>query len=303
MPAGKAHVVAVVLNWNGRDETVACLESLATSDYSPLTVVAVDNGSREDIGPVVAERIPDAVVIRNRVNRGFAGGMNVGIRRAASLGADYVLLLNNDTRVDATMVTALVEAAADHPNAGMVCPLVLYRDNPGVILSAGLRCDLRRGYQGPPIGQGELDLGQFSAVREVDAPTGAAMLVPTQVVAQVGLLDESLFLYGEDVEWATRMRTAERRVYVAPSARLWHGLSTSSGGPCSPLSAYYQTRNTFVVCARHAPLRGARGLIRGADIVLANLWHARRARRPLVNARAVLAGWRDYLRGRHGPRT
>jgi GT2 family glycosyltransferase len=278
-----------------------CLRSLADSSWPQLTLVAVDNGSQDDIRPAVSAAHPGATVIRNATNLGFAGGMNVGLRRAEEIGADYALLLNNDTVVDEDMVRILVEAARDHPRAGMVCPLILYRDRPDTILSVGLRCDLRRGYQGPPIGRGEPDTGQFRTVREVDAPTGAAMLVPLSVVRQVGPLDEALFLYGEDVDWATRMRSAGLAVYVVPRARLWHGLSTSSGGSASPLSAYYQTRNSFVICARHAPLGRGRSLVRAADILFANLYYARRGRNPLTNVRAVLAGCRDYLRGRLGP--
>lgn len=301
MIAGPPHVAAVVLNWNRRDETLACLESVLASDWPRLTAIVVDNASQQEIEAQVVDRFPDVRFVRNEANLGFAGGMNRGLREALHLGAAYVLLLNNDTRVDAAMIRALVEAARAHPDAGIVCPLVLYRDRPQVILSAGLRCDLRRGYQGPAVGMGETDRGQFAGVRVVDAPSGAAMLVPAGAVDQAGQLDEDLFLYGEDVEWAQRMRAVGLRVYVVGEARLWHGLSTSSGGAFSPLSAYFQTRNSFVVCSRYEPLRGPRRLLRGADILVANLIHARRARRPLVNLRAVLAGWTDYLRGRNGP--
>lgn len=301
MTAWPPDVAVVVLNWNRRDETLSCLGSVLASDWPRLTVIVVDNASDEDIEADVVGPFPDVRFVRNETNLGFAGGMNRGLREALELGAAYVLLLNNDTHVDPAMVRALVEAAADRPDAGIVCPLVLYRDKPQEILSAGLRCDLRRGYQGPALGMGEIDHGQFAGVRVVDAPSGAAMLVAVGAVEEAGQLDEGLFLYGEDVEWAQRMRAVGRRVYVVGEARLWHGLSTSSGGAYSPLSAYFQTRNSFVVCSRYAPLRGSRRLLRGADILLANLIHARRARRPFVNLRAVLAGWTDYLRGRSGP--
>jgi GT2 family glycosyltransferase len=128
------------------------------------------------------------------------------------------------------------------------------------------------------------------------------MLVPVSVVHEVGLLDESLFLYIEDVDWAFRMRRAGFRVYVAFGARLWHGVATSSGGEGSPRLTYYQTRNTFVVTARHAPLRGPRATLRHWEILLANLLHALRCRHRLANVRAALAGWRDYTRGRLGAR-
>jgi GT2 family glycosyltransferase len=295
-------VAAVVLNWNRRDETLACLESLAASDWPDLTMIVVDNASEEEIETALAERFPDVLLVRNDSNLGFAGGMNAGIRRALETGADYLLLLNNDTVVDQALVAELVEAARERPDAGIVSPLEFFRDSPEIVSSAGLRCDLRRAYQGPPLQRGERDVGQFRGVREADASSGTAMLVPAPVVREVGLLDEALYLYIEDVDWAFRMRSTGRRVYVALGARIWHGNATSSGGEDSPRLTYYQTRNTFVVTARHAPMRGPRAAIRHCEILFANLLHALRCRRPLSNVGAVFAGWRDYIRGREGAR-
>lgn len=299
---GHSHVAAVVLNWNGREETLACLESLAASDWPWLTMIVVDNASEQEIEGHVAERFSDVVMVRNERNLGFGGGMNAGVRRALDLDADYVLLLNNDTVVDVSMVRLLVEAARKRPDAGILSPLDMFRSAPRVISSAGLRCNPRRGYQGRPLGMGELDVGQFRGVGEVDASSGTAMLVPAAVVREVGLLDEALYLYIEDVDWSLRMRGAGRRIYVAFEAKLWHTGSASSGGEDSPRVTYYHTRNSFVVCARHAPLRGPRGFVRHGELLLANVLHAVRCRHPLSNLGAALAGWRDYLRGRLGPR-
>jgi GT2 family glycosyltransferase len=295
------HVAVVLLSWNGLDDTLTCLGSLADSDWPNLTTIVVDNGSDQEIEPAVVERFPEAVLIRNSTNLGFAGGMNTGMRRALELDADYALLLNNDTVVDRAMVRLLVEAAMQRPDAGIVSPLELLRDQPEIVSSFGLRCNPRRGYQGPPLGQGERDEGQFRGVREIDASAGTAMLVPVPVVREVGLLDEDLFFYIEDVDWALRMRKAGRRVYAALGARLWHRVATTSGGEDSPRVTYYHVRNVFVVSARHAPLRGPRALIRHLEILGVNLVHALRSRTPLANTRAVLAGWRDYVRGRLGP--
>jgi GT2 family glycosyltransferase len=296
-----AHVVAVVLNYNGRDETLACLESLRASDWPRMTTIVVDNGSDDDIAAAVAARF-EVTLVRNGANLGFAGGMNAGLRMALDRGADYALLLNNDTLVDPAMVRTLVQAARSHPDAGIVSPLILYRDAPDVVSSAGLRFDPRRGYHGQPIGMGETNDGQFQGVRAVDASPGTAMLVPTAAVREAGMLDEALYLYLEDVDWSLRMRALGRGIYMALDAHLWHGVSQTGGGEYSPLIAYYGTRNTFVVCGRHAPLRGLRRVLRHGEILVTNVVHARRGARPLANAAAALAGWRDYLRGRLGPR-
>jgi GT2 family glycosyltransferase len=295
------HVAVVVLSWNGRDETLACLESVGRSDWPKMTTIVVDNGSDQRIEPAVAERFPDTIVVRNETNLGFAGGMNTGTRKALELEADYVLLLNNDTDVDKAMIRKLVEAAQQHPDAGIISPLDFFRDSPDTISMIGLRFDPRRGYQGAPLGRGERDTGQFHGVREVDASAGTAMLVPLPVVREVGLLDEDLFFYIEDIDWALRMRRAGKRIYAALEARLWHAQAASSGGEGSPRVTYYTTRNTFVVTARYAPMRRPRAAIRQLEILSANLVHALRSPDRRDQMRAVWAGWRDYRRGRLGP--
>jgi GT2 family glycosyltransferase len=298
----KPQVAVVVLNWNRTGDTLACLETVAASDWPNLTTIVVDNASSDDIGPPLAERFPEAILIRNEQNLGFAGGMNAGVAAALERGAEYVLLLNNDTEVEPSMVRLLVEAAQSKQDAGILSPLEFFLDRPEIVASAGRHCDLRRAYQGPPIYMNERDEGQFTGIEEIDVSSGTAMLVPAAVVREVGMLDDRLFLYIEDVDWALRIKEAGYRIYVCLDARLRHGVATSSGGEDNPAVTYYHTRNVFVVSDRHLPLRGLAGAIRHTKILLANLVHALRCKRPLANARAVYDGWRDYLRGRLGPR-
>jgi GT2 family glycosyltransferase len=295
------HVAAIVLNWNRPAETVACVESLLSSDWTMLTTIVVDNGSESNISDLLGERFPGVKIVRNETNRGFAGGMNDGIRHALEFEADYLLLLNNDTTVDPRMVRLLVEAARQHPDAGILSPLQFQRGAPDVVATAGLRVNPRHAYQGKPLRFGERERTPLTGVHEVDAVVGTAMLVPGRVLSQVGLLDERLYLYIEDVEWALRMRRRGYRIYVAYEARLWHSVSASSGGRNSPLVSYYHARNTFVVSARHAPMRRLRSKMREIEILAANLLHAWRCYPRLRHARAVLIGWKDYRRGKLGP--
>jgi GT2 family glycosyltransferase len=124
--------------------------------------------------------------------------------------------------------------------------------------------------------------------------------VSASAARAVGGLDESLHVRLEDIDWSLRMEASGRRNYVVLDAHLWHTVSASSGGEHSALTAYYHTRNILVVCGRHAPLAGPRALARETEVLIANIVHARRGRHPLANTRAVLAGWRDYRRGRLG---
>jgi GT2 family glycosyltransferase len=292
----------VILAWNGREDAVACLESVDALDWDEITTILVDNGSTDGVGDVIRERFPHVRVIRSERNLGFAGGNNVGLRAAQDAGADYVLMLNQDTLIDRGAVRELVSVAESRPDAGALCPLIYYMDPPDLIWFAGARFDPRRGHNGRHIGYQEQDRGQYDGVRETGRATGAAIFVPTRVLDEVGPLDERLFLHVEDVEWSLRMRAAGYRVLMVPSARVWHHVSVASGGEHSPVSAYYVTRNTLAVCAQHAPLRGLAALRRELVIWLVALVHVRRARRPLRNLRAVMQGWRDYRASRMGER-
>lgn len=296
------HVAIVVLSWNGRDDTLECLASLERMRWERLTTILVDNGSSDGTTEAVRERFPDAVVIRSEENLGFAEGNNVGIRAALEGGADYVLILNNDTIADEGLVEALVAEAERRPDAGALCPLIRYVNPPDRIWYAGARFDPRAIHNGRHTGYGERDTGQYHAVREIGRATGAAMLVPRRVIEEVGYFDSALFIQVEDVEWSLRMRAAGYRILFVPGGVLWHHVAVASGGERAPATAYYEMRNTLVVSARHAPLRGLRGTSRELGILAVHLFHARLAPRPIQNARAVIAGWRDYRAGRLGRR-
>jgi GT2 family glycosyltransferase len=186
-------VAVVVLSWNGREDTLACLASLAGVDYPELTTIVVDNGSTDRTGEAVRALHPKVDIVRTEENLGFAEGNNVGIRRALELGADHVLVLNNDVEVDPGFVTALVEEAKRRPEAGALCSKILYMDPHDLIWFAGATFDPRSGYNGRQVGYRERDDGRFEAVTETDRACGAAMLVPRHVLEEVGLFDPDLF--------------------------------------------------------------------------------------------------------------
>jgi GT2 family glycosyltransferase len=301
--AGAApHVGIVVLNWNGRDDTLACLASLRALEWKHVTTIVVDNGSTDGTPAEVRCRYPEVEVIECGRNLGFAEGNNVGIRRALELGLDYVLLLNNDTIVESDALTVLVREAERRPDAGALCPIIYYDESEGLIWYAGAKFDPRRGRNRRHTGYRERDAGRYREVSEVTHATGAAVLVPRRMIEEVGLLDPALFLQVEDVDWTLRMRAAGYRAYFVPSARVWHRVSRAAGGEHIPLWSYYNVRNRLEVCERHAPLSGPRALRRSAATLVEHLVHARRSARPLDNARAALAGWRDHRAGRLGPR-
>jgi hypothetical protein len=295
-------VVAVVLTWNGREDTLACLASLESAPDRPDAIVVVDNGSSDGTAKAVRERFPGVDLVRSDENLGFAGGNNLGLARARELGADHVLVLNNDTEVEPGAVQALVEEADRRPDAGSLGSKILFAEPPDLIWFAGARFDPRAGYNGRQLGYREHDDGRFDGVHETDRACGAAMLVPRPVLDDVGGFDGQLFLYAEDVEWSLRARRAGYRHYVVSASVVRHRVSAAGGGESSPLTLYYGLRNTLVVCERYAPL-GPLGTWRRRLVMLgAHLVQALRSPRRTAGVRAVLDGFRDGLRGRLGPR-
>jgi hypothetical protein len=292
----------VVLTWNGREDTLACLASLDRLRWDELTVVVVDNGSADGTHEAVRSEFPHVTAIRSEANLGFAEGNNVGIRAALDAGCDYVLVLNNDTLVDEGLVEALVAVAERRPDAGALCPLIRYVDPPDRIWYAGARFDPRSVHNGRHTGYGEVDTGQYHSVRETGRATGAAMLVPRAVIEHVGCFDSRLFIQVEDVEWSLRMRAAGFRILFVPDGLLWHHVAVTSGGERGPTTAYYEMRNSLFVSAWHGGDGRLARVRRELGMLAVHLLHARLGARPLDNTRAVLEGWRDYRAGRLGPR-
>ncbi|MGE3297360.1 MAG: glycosyltransferase family 2 protein [Porticoccaceae bacterium] len=208
-------VCIVTLNWRGADDTLGCVESLRLLDYPNFRVLVVDNGSGDDSVARIAEVCPDIDLVETGANLGFAGGCNVGIRRALALGADYVWLLNSDTRADPRALTAMVEVAEADARVGAVGSLICDRANPDRVLAwGGGRVDLRFGRPAHTLAQ--------VADAELDYLTGASLLLRTRALEAVGLLDEGYFLYWEETDLCYRLREQGWRLAVASGSRVLH---------------------------------------------------------------------------------
>lgn len=278
-------VTAVVLSWNGREDTLACLRSL---EGEGVETIVVDNASEDG----TAEAVTGAEVIRNERNLGYAGGMNVGIRRALERGSEAVLLLNNDTEVEPGAVAALAEALG---GAGAVCPVVVFAEEPDRVWYSGARYDPRRGYNG------RHRTALPGDIAEIERICGAAVLIPREALERVGTFDERLFAYVEDADWSLRARELGLRLLAEPRSRVRHKVSASTGGEGSDSALYYSTRNTLAVAERHAPLGSLGTWRRRAVVVFAHATQALAGGHPR-RVRAVLEGWRDFRAGRFGPR-
>jgi GT2 family glycosyltransferase len=288
MPEPLASVV--IPNWNGAHHLPVCLEALRRQTYPRLEVLLVDNGSTDGSLELVARDYPEVRVLALGENLGLTGGNNAGFRAAE--GA-VLVSLNNDTEADAAFVEALVGALLDHPEAGMAAAKMLLFDRRDVIHSAGDGY----GVDGIPFNRGvwEHDQGQYDEPGWIFGGCGGAVAYRRALLDQVGLFDESFFMYCEDVDLNWRAQLAGWGCWYTPAAVVYHKLSATGGGP---LASFHTGRNTLWVLAKDVPaalLRTYWGRMLGAQWSIA--WAALRAfRGEAARARlrgqvAGLAGW------------
>lgn len=241
-------IITVILNTNRRDDTLACLDSLASSTYANHRVIVLDNASSDGSVSAIRESFPAVEVIQLRENLGYAGNNNVGIQAALDRQADWVFVLNEDTIVAPECLTELITIGEADPRIGFVGPMVYHHNEPDVIQSAGGAMDRRLNTW--HIGQNETDRGQFGAPHDVEWISGCAILARRTMIEQIGALDERFFYYWEEVEWCLRARRHGWRLVHVPAARLWHKGVQRDYRP-KPAVTYYSTRNRFLMMSKH----------------------------------------------------
>lgn len=244
------HVAIVILNWNNPDDTLACLRSVMALDYPAdrLLVIVVDNGSRNGSGAQIRAAYPKLTILIPGANLGYAGGNNVGIRDALATGANYIWLLNDDVVVAPESLSTLVQVAVQTPEAACLGPIVLTKESPNHILSAGGL--LVNGWEPVHLGIGELVTGISGNVADVDFLSGCALFINALALREIGLLDEDFFVYHEDVEWCYRARRAGWRVLSVLDAKVWHP-DTGVRDQESSLVTYYAARNHLLFLRKH----------------------------------------------------
>lgn len=273
---GSPSVCVVVLNWNGTEDTLACLRSVERLQYPNFSVLVVDNGSsRESLGALRAG-LGTWTLLENGANLGFALGNNRGIEWALERGAEYVFLLNNDTVVDPACLKALVEVAESEPSVGIVGAVNFYFSKPDVIWYSGGMVDWRTGIMWDPTHEKTRDqldgipadwrtgepwnpicektrdeLDGIPPLRSVDHVAGSALLIKAPVIREIGLMDPRYFSYYEEAEWCIRAKRRGYRVLASLDARIWHKVS----GSTSSFVHYLMVRNRGLFMLKNCPRR------------------------------------------------
>jgi GT2 family glycosyltransferase len=241
-------VWAVVVNWDRRDDTMECLQSLQRQTYGNLDLLVVDNGSKDDSAAAISRDFPGTELVLLPENRGFAGGANAGIRAALDRGADLVCLVNNDTVADPAMMSHLVQGLG--PSTGMAAPKIYYSKDPECIWSVGgdrhpLTLEMTNK------GTGQRDRGQWNSVLERDYLVGCVLLVRREVFERAGLFDERFFSYYEDLDFCAQVRGAGYGLRLVPQGHVWHKVAQTSGGCDSPRERYSMARGSVLFFRKH----------------------------------------------------
>jgi GT2 family glycosyltransferase/2-polyprenyl-3-methyl-5-hydroxy-6-metoxy-1,4-benzoquinol methylase len=317
-------VVAIILNWNGKEDTLECLASVGPLDYQNYEVVVVDNGSTDDSVDAISEQYPSVTLLQTGSNLGYAGGNNVGIKYALDRGADYVLILNNDVVVAHDFLTEFVNAANLLPTGSVLGAKIYSYDQPDTLCSLAGRWNSEL-ISFEYIGRDQKDSPLFDCMLQVDYVIGCSLFISADTFRDVGLLDEKFFLNYEETDWCYRASANGHKCIVIPKAKLWHKVSSSFGGSGSPAHAYFMTRNELIWAKKHLP-RFVRTklhkrsmdklrrilcppfILTTADLPLVKglLWSfsswLKTIKRNISNPanKAILIGLRDYYLGRYG---
>ncbi len=241
-------VVAVILNTNCRDDTLAALKSFAASTYINKHAIVLDNHSQDGSVEAIRSSYSDVEVIPLERNLGYAGNNNIGILAALEESANWVFVMNEDTVLSEDCLANLINAGESDPRIGILGPMVYHFDEPHIIQSAGGKLD--RDWNAHHLAQNEPDHGQYQDPYEVDWISGCGILVRRSVIEQVGMLDERFFYYYEETEWCLRAKKQGWTIWVVPSAKLWHKGVQRDYRP-GPSITYYATRNRFLMLSKH----------------------------------------------------
>ncbi len=238
-------ISVVIPNWNGERFLRGCLQSLREQTFKAFEVILVDNASTDGSLALVEKEFPEVRVVKLARNLGLTGGANAGIKAAQG---EVIALLNNDAEAHPNWLESLWDALQRHPEAGMAASKILLYDRRGIINSAG---DFYR-IDGVPGNRGvwEEDKGQYDREEYVFGACGGAAAYRKAMLEEIGLFDEDMFMYCEDVDLAWRAQIAGYRCIYTPKAIAYHRLSATGGGK---LASFYNGRNFIYVLAKDYP--------------------------------------------------
>lgn len=235
-------IAIILVNYNGLQDTIECIESIKkANNYDEIQIIVVDNASDKDEAKLIKQYDSEIKAIRTKCNKGFSYGNNIGIKYALSKKYSKIALLNNDT-VIAKNTFELLRDAIDS-GCTVAVPKILYYEKKDLIWYGGGTINK---WTGNAYHFNELKPKKKQKANQGFFATGCCIMFSYEVFYKVGLLDESYFMYCEDVDYCLRLYDKGIDIKYVPRAKLWHKIGVSSGGNTSAFSTYYLTRNRML---------------------------------------------------------
>ena len=251
-------IAIILVNWKNYDDTKNCLKSLYLSNNTSFNIILIDNESKEKSASKLKESFPHITILPQETNLGFTGANNLGIKYGLALGAEYIMLLNNDTIVPKNFMSPLLTTLRSNNQIAAVQPKIMFADKPDKIWSGGgIYNSLIASTT--TIGYDQLDTEKYSKPTYLDWLTGCCILIKAEIISEVGLLNNHFFAYYEDVDWSLRIRKLGYLLAYNPSVPIYHKAGASSktknksaDGFLSPFVHFLNIRNHIFLVRLHA---------------------------------------------------
>jgi GT2 family glycosyltransferase/glycosyltransferase involved in cell wall biosynthesis len=295
-----SEIAAVVLNYRSAEQTWLAVRSLQASRTRPFEILIVDNASGDGSADRLRASLERVRVVESPTNAGFPGGCNIGIRAALTAGAEYILLLNSDAVLAPDAIGHMAAAMAAQPSLGIAAPVLLSREEPDHVSSAGISFSRRTARMRHRAAGRRVAALEPGAVQIVDAVSGCVMLIRRAVFERAGLLDEAYIFSFEDIDFCLRARDAGFHTGCVQDAIAYHEGGRTIGRR-SARRVYFATRNHLRLAAQAGRPRG-RSLRAGLVVGLNAAYVLVSPEAPLIRgASAVVRGAWHHLTGRYGP--
>ncbi len=244
-------ICILVLNWNGAEDTIECVQSLKYLTYPNAEIVVIDNGSSDDSIPQIKAAHSDVKILELASNLFFGGGNNTGLKWAQEQGFDYVVFLNNDTTVEPDFLEPLLDGFDASPKVGMVAPLMCYSATPDLIWYGGGIVNLWTGVVEHKHIRKNVSMLE-SKPRTTDYITGCCLMMRTKLAVELGGFDLSFKMYGEDVDLSLRTRAKGYELIFVPESKIYHKVSASVGGEFGLNKLARKAQGLIRIYFRHA---------------------------------------------------
>lgn len=296
-------IAFVTVNFGRAQDTLDLLESAKKLDTTGFNfrIIVVDATPDDWIGDHIKVKPLNVELLQVGENKGFAGNYNVGMRYAAAWGADYVMIINNDTLIgDKLLIKKLIRVLEDYPEASVVSPKIYFA--PGYEF---FKDRYKKGEEGKVIWYGggsfdwgnvrsvhrgidKVDSGEFDNTEKTDFVSGACLMIKKETLEKVGYFNEDFFAYFEDNDWQQRILLGGGKLFYSGDTYIYHKVSRTSGIG-SAQTDYLLTRNRLYFTFKYAHLRTKFAVVREA------------VKQLLVGRSAQKAAILDFLQGKKGP--